>query len=317
MQRFAVSQKNRTEAITISPFSLALPYRTENRRFSTLSCTKTGSTQPKLSAACFVVQSCLADANFVVFSNYCLISTRLRARFFLRIGSCRERHRRTRRGSRIVIPRSEATWESRSTRPHRGKAIGKIATACPRLPRAQSALAMTNLLALRHRIRAAKPTACKALNPRKGDAASVRRQSRQRLRSERRYRRNRLVRFYRQPVRIGSAFPRLPRAQSALATTNLLALRHRIRAAKPTACKAVTDRRYRRNWCIPFSRRPVRIGSLAKLSTFHFLFSTRRMPSPYNAPSMPPPFPSASSHTCFASSTARGRRIIPARPNRR
>ena len=235
----------------------------------------------------------------------------------MRIGSCRERHRRTRRGSRIVIPRSEATWESRRTRPHRGKAIGKIATACPRLPRAQSALAMTNLLALRHRIRAAKPTACKALNPRKGDAASVRRQSRQRLRSERRYRRNRLVRFYRQPVRIGSAFPRLPRAQSALAMTNLLALRHRIRAAKPTACKAVTDRRYRRNWCIPFSRRPVRIGSLAKLSTFHFLFSTRRMPSPYNAPSMPPPFPSASSHTCFASSTARGRRIIPARPNRR
>ena len=129
--------------------------------------------------------------------------------FFLRIGSCRERHRRTRRGSRIVIPRSEATWESRSTRPHRGKAIGKIATAFPRLPRAQSALAMTNLLALRHRIRAAKPTACKALTTRKGHAASVRRQSRQRLRSERRYRCNRLVRFYRQPVRIGSAFPRL------------------------------------------------------------------------------------------------------------
>ena len=76
MQRFAVSQKNRTEAITISPFSLSLPYRTENRRFSALSCTKTGSTQPKLSAACFVVQSCLADADFVVFSNYCLIGTR-------------------------------------------------------------------------------------------------------------------------------------------------------------------------------------------------------------------------------------------------
>ena len=122
------------------------------------------------------------------------------------------------------------TWQSRSTRPNCGKAIGENATAFPRLPRAQSALAMTNLLALRHRIRAAKPTACKALNPRKGDAASVRRQSRQRLRSER--------------------------------------------------C-------YRRNWCIPFSRRPVRIGSLAKLSTFHFLFSTRRMPSPYNAPSIP------------------------------
>ena len=235
----------------------------------------------------------------------------------MRIGSCRERHRRTRRGSRIVIPRSEATWESRSTRPHRGKAIGKIATACPRLPRAQSALAMTNLVVSAvggvHR----NLQLPMALTTRKGHAASVRRQSRQRLRSKRRYRRNRLVRFYRQPVRIGSACPRLPRAQSALAMTNLLALRHRIRAAKPTACKAVTDRRYRRNWCIPFSRRPVRIGSLAKLSTFHFLFSTRRMPSPYNAPSMPPPFPSASSHTCFASSTARGRRIIPARPNRR
>ena len=163
-------------------------------------------TQPKLNAACFVVQSCLADANFVVFSNYCLISTRLRP-VFLRIGSCRERHRRTRRGSRIVIPRSEATWESRSTRPHRGKAIGKIATACPRLPRAQSALAMTNLLALRHRIRAAKPTACKALNPRKGDAASVRRQSRQRLRSERRYRRNRCVPLYRYSMRAASVAP--------------------------------------------------------------------------------------------------------------
>ena len=76
MQRFAVSQKNHAEAITISPFLLSLPYRTENRRFSALSCTKTGSTQPKLSAACFVVQSCLADADFVVFSNYCLIGTR-------------------------------------------------------------------------------------------------------------------------------------------------------------------------------------------------------------------------------------------------
>ena len=67
---------------TISPFSLSLPYRTENRRFSTLSCTKTGSTQPKLSAACFVVQSCLADADFVVSSNYCLIGTRQKLRFF-------------------------------------------------------------------------------------------------------------------------------------------------------------------------------------------------------------------------------------------
>ena len=127
--------------------------------------------------------------------------------FFLRIGSCRERHRRTRRGSRIVIPRSEATWESRSTRPHRGKAIGKIATACPRLPRAQSALAMTNLVASAvggvHR----NLQLPMALTTRKGHAASVRRQSRQRLRSERRYRRNRCAPFYRQPVRVGSVPP--------------------------------------------------------------------------------------------------------------
>ena len=38
MQRFAVSQKNHAEALTISPFLLSLPYRTENRRFSALSC---------------------------------------------------------------------------------------------------------------------------------------------------------------------------------------------------------------------------------------------------------------------------------------
>ena len=51
----------------------------------------------------------------------------------------------------------------------------------------------------------------KALTARKGHAASVKRQSRQRLRSDRRYRRNRLVRFYRHLARTGSAFPRLPR----------------------------------------------------------------------------------------------------------
>ena len=38
--------------------------------------------------------------------------------------------------------------------------------------------------------------------------------------TDRRYRRNRSVRFYRHLVRTGSAFPRLPRAQSALAMTN-------------------------------------------------------------------------------------------------
>ena len=34
-------------------------------------------------------------------------------------------------------------------------------------------------------------------------------------------------------------------------------------ATKPTACKALSERRYRRNRCRPFYRLPVRIGSIA------------------------------------------------------
>ena len=34
-----------------------------------------------LNVACFV-QSCLTDADFVIFSNYCLIGTRLMGGFF-------------------------------------------------------------------------------------------------------------------------------------------------------------------------------------------------------------------------------------------
>ena len=64
-----------------------------------------------------------------------------------------------------------------------------------RLPRRLRLLAMTNLVVSAvggvHR----NLQLPMALNPRKGDAASVRRQSRQRLRSERRYRRNRRVPF--------------------------------------------------------------------------------------------------------------------------
>ena len=52
-----------------------MPHRGENKRNSTLRCTKTGGIQPKLNVACFV-QSCLTDADFVIFSNYCLIGTR-------------------------------------------------------------------------------------------------------------------------------------------------------------------------------------------------------------------------------------------------
>ena len=43
------------------------------------------------------------------------------------------------------------TWQSRSTRLNRGKAIGKNAAAFPRLPRPLWGLAMTNLGALRGR----------------------------------------------------------------------------------------------------------------------------------------------------------------------
>ena len=63
--------------------STKVHHRAKNKQFLTLRCTKTGSAQPKLSAACFVVQSCLADADFVVFSNYCLIGTRQTAFCFL------------------------------------------------------------------------------------------------------------------------------------------------------------------------------------------------------------------------------------------
>lgn len=57
-------------------------HRAENRRFSTLKRTKTDDTQPKLNAVCFVVQSCLTDADFVISSNYCLIGTRGMLRLF-------------------------------------------------------------------------------------------------------------------------------------------------------------------------------------------------------------------------------------------
>ena len=67
---------------TTSPVSLSLSYRAENKRFSTLKRTKTDDTQPKLNVVCFVVQSCLTDADFVIPSNYCLISTREKTAVF-------------------------------------------------------------------------------------------------------------------------------------------------------------------------------------------------------------------------------------------
>ena len=83
--------------------------------------------------------------------------------------------------------------QSRSTRLHRGKVTGEIATAFPRLPRRFAPRNDTS----GGYCGAPAPSSgliplCKALN-------------------ERRYRRNRSVRFYRHLVRTGSAFPRLPR----------------------------------------------------------------------------------------------------------
>ena len=91
--------------------------------------------------------------------------------------------------------------QSRSSRLHRGKVTGEIATAFPRLPRRFAPRNDTS----GGYCGAPAPSSgliplCKALN-------------------ERRYRRNRSVRFYRHLVRTGSAFPRLPRPRWGLAMT--------------------------------------------------------------------------------------------------
>ena len=91
--------------------------------------------------------------------------------------------------------------QSRSSRLHRGKVTGEIATAFPRLPRRFAPRNDTS----GGYCGAPAPSSgliplCKALN-------------------ERRYRRNRSVRFYRHLVRTGSAFPRLPRPLWGLAMT--------------------------------------------------------------------------------------------------
>ena len=91
--------------------------------------------------------------------------------------------------------------QSRSSRLHRGKVTGEIATAFPRLPRRFAPRNDTS----GGYCGAPTPSSgliplCKALN-------------------ERRYRRNRSVRFYRHLVRTGSAFLRLPRPLWGLAMT--------------------------------------------------------------------------------------------------
>ena len=58
-----------------------MAHGTRNKQISPLKRTKTSGIQPKLNVACFV-QSCLTDADFVLFSNYCLIGTRQTGRLF-------------------------------------------------------------------------------------------------------------------------------------------------------------------------------------------------------------------------------------------
>ena len=96
------------------------------------------------------------------------------------------RPERAARGSALGV-------QSRRTRPHRGKAIGENATAFPRLPRRFAPRNDTSGgCGGAPELSSGLMPLCKAL-------------------TERRYRRNRCIPFYRQPVRTASAFPRLPR----------------------------------------------------------------------------------------------------------
>ena len=70
-----------------------------------------------------------------------------------------------------------------------------------------SLLGMTNLGTSRHKIHTSNIASLQGGHSPQGHAASVRPQSRQRLRSERRYRRNWFLPFYRQSVRIASVMP--------------------------------------------------------------------------------------------------------------
>jgi len=67
--------------MTALHFSTLLLYKAEGD-FG-LQMVKTGGTQPKLSATCFVIQSCWADADFVIFPNCCLIGERQKMAHFL------------------------------------------------------------------------------------------------------------------------------------------------------------------------------------------------------------------------------------------
>ena len=138
------------------------------------------------------------------------------------------------------------TWQSRSSRLHRGKVTGEIATAFPRLPRRfaprnDTSGQRSNGNGAAHRIggtTAASRTggACPApTGP---------------------------VRIERRPVRIGNAFPRLPRRFAPRNDTS----GGYCGAPAPSSgliplCKALNERRYRRNRSVRFYRHLVRTGS--------------------------------------------------------
>ena len=90
--------------------------------------------------------------------------------------------------------------------------------------------------------------------------------------TERRYRRNRFVRFYRQPVSCAGSAPggACPSPTMACAVGGS--------ATKPITCMAVTDRRYRRNRFVRFYRQPVSYagsapGPAVRAPTFPFAVS--------------------------------------------
>ena len=71
--------------------------------------------------------------------------------------------------------------------------------------------------------------------------------------TDRRCRRNRCIPFYRQPVRTASAFPRLPRRFAPRNdTSGGCGGAPELSSGLMPLCKAVTDRRYRRNWSVRF-----------------------------------------------------------------
>ena len=138
------------------------------------------------------------------------------------------------------------TWQSRSSRLHRGKVTGEIATAFPRLPRRfaprnDTSGQRSNGNGAAHRIggtTAASRTGLAVPAP------------------------TGPVRIERRPVRIGNAFPRLPRRFAPRNDTS----GGYCGAPAPSSgliplCKALNERRYRRNRSVRFYRHLVRTGS--------------------------------------------------------